>query len=83
MVPLQEGAEVAEVNKEDFLLAMEVIQHCSVLVYQAGSLTLPTHLTLNTQIIFRLYDQDGNSVVTKREVSGRSSCPPWWPRSTS
>ena len=32
MGPLQEGAEVAEVNKEDFLLAMEVIQHCSALV---------------------------------------------------
>lgn len=38
----KEGDEMMEVNKEDFLLAME--------------------------IIFRLYDQDGNSVVTKREV---------------
>jgi len=43
LILLPKDRDMSEVNKEDFLLAMEVI--------------------------FRLYDQDGNSRVTKTEVS--------------
>ena len=51
---------VTDVSKEDFLLAMEVNIVINIIVNNQNIFWM--------QIIFRLYDEDGNSVVTKKEI---------------
>ena len=63
-ISLLQGTPAANVSKEDFLLALEVRRRLLQSFKYRKSIC---------QIIFRLYDEDGNGVVTEKEIRQISS----------